>query len=87
MVPSSPTASGRLGAFGEGGDLLQDAVFEDPEIGGLQAVHVVTFVIGHLKTEHHHVDLDTEDGALSVLRAKHGAGRGHSKKSSSRNAS
>ena len=54
----------RLGAFGEGGDLLQDAVFEDAEIGGLQAVDVVALVVGHLKAEHHHVDLDPEDGAL-----------------------
>ena len=34
----------RLGAFGEGGDLLQNAVLEDAEIGGLQAVDVVALL-------------------------------------------
>jgi hypothetical protein len=85
VLPSSPTARGGFGAFGEGGDLLENAILEDAEVGGLEAVHIVAFAIGHLKAEHHHIDLDTEDGALSVLRLKHGAGRSHSKKSSSRN--
>ena len=62
------------------------AVFQNAEIRGLQSVDIVTLVIGHLKTEHHHIDLDTENGPLSaILRAHYGAGRGHSKKSSSRN--
>ena len=76
----------RLGALAEGGDPLWNAVLENTEIGGLQSVDIVTLVIGHLKTEHHHIDLDTEDGALpAILRADGGAGRGHCKKSSSRN--
>ena len=70
---------GGLGAFGEGGDLLQDAVLVDPEIAGLQAVDVVVLVVGHLEAEHHHVDLDPEDGRWSVLGAQHGRrAAGHS---------
>ena len=61
---------GRVGALGEGGDLLQNAVLVDPEIGRLQTVDVVVLAVGHLKAQHHHVDLDPEDGPLAVLGAQ-----------------
>ena len=64
------TCQRRLGAFGEGGDLLQNAVFVDAEIAGLEPVDVVILAIGHLEAEHHHVDLDPEDRALAVLGAQ-----------------
>ena len=82
----SLTATGGFRAFRERGDLLQDAVFEDPEIGRLQTVDVVALVVGHLEAQHHHVDLDAEDGPLSILGAQHGRRAGsHSEESSSRN--
>ena len=70
VEPSSATCSGGFGAFGEGGDLLEDAVLVDLEVVRLQAVDVVPLIVGDLEAQHHHVHFDAEHGAGCILGAK-----------------
>ena len=71
---------GRLGAFGEGVDLLRDAVFEMLEIAWLQAVDVVVMAVGDGEAEHHHVHLHAEHRALRFLRLHQRRARGRRQK-------
>ena len=48
-VPSASDFDGGLAAFGEGDEFLLDAVFQDAEILGLEAVNVMAFVVGDLE--------------------------------------
>ena len=55
-------------AFGKRGELLLDAVFQDPEIGRLQPVDVFALVVGHREAEDHQIDLGFENRRARLLR-------------------